>query len=282
MGMDAICPNCGHAERSANHRGARLGNCPNCGTPMRAHTAGQAKGRYICPVNGGVIILGLRYTVQLTGPKRLEFVPGWDDNRREPDPDRPGWLRPVRYHRTEPTGREQEQLDRAAGRVFGPGCVLNGGFAPHEPGDRYHGKAGVFLLPAPDADPATWFVNEPVKYKKCAACPKRVVASDKTRIDREWAPARESYWQGSGRGMRRVEIKPGPHPAGTYACPDCRPPASHGAGQPEQTPARADASRSSRPTSGPARHRARRRAAGQRCADHHKRPARPGGLHRDP
>jgi hypothetical protein len=129
---------------------------------MRAHTAGRAKGRYICPINGGVVILGLGYTVQLTEPKRLEFVPGWDDDRREPDPDRPGWLRPVRYHRTEPTGWEQEQLDGADGRVFGPGCVISHDYAPYGPGSAYHGKAGVFLLPASDADPAAWFVNQPL------------------------------------------------------------------------------------------------------------------------
>lgn len=245
MGMNAICPSCGHGERSDNHRGSRLGTCPQCGTPMRAHTAGRAKGRYICPVNGGVSTHGLGHTVQLTEPMRLEFVPGWDDDRREPDPDRPGWLRPVTYHRTEPTSREQEQLDRAAGRVFGPGCVLSGGFAQPEPGDRYHGKAGVFLLPARDADPAAWFVNEPVRYKKCAACPKRVVASDKTRIDHEWVPARENYW----RGHRSVNVSRGPHPAGTYACPNCRPPASRGADQPEEAAANAaGAARQDAPT----------------------------------
>jgi superfamily II DNA or RNA helicase/tetratricopeptide (TPR) repeat protein len=187
---------------------------------MRAHTAGQAKGRYICPIDGGVVTLGLAYTVQLTEAKRLEFVPGWDDDQREPDPDRPGWLRPVRYHRAEPTDREQERLARAGGRVFGPGCVIGRDFTPYEPSDRYHGKAGVFLVPAPDADPATWFVNEPVTYKKCAACPKRIVASDTTRVDRDWVPARATYW----RGGREVEVSPGPHPAGSYACPDCRPP----------------------------------------------------------
>src|SRR5487761_1205828 len=114
MGMNAICPSCGHADRSSNRRGSQLGACPQCGTPMRAHTAGRAKGRYICPVNGGVITLGLRYIAQPTEPKRLAFVPGWDDDRREPDPDRPGWLRPVRYHRTQPDRTEQDQLDRAA------------------------------------------------------------------------------------------------------------------------------------------------------------------------
>jgi hypothetical protein len=190
---------------------------------MRAHTAGQAKGRYICPIAGGVFTHGLGGSVQLTEPMRLVFVPGWDDDRYEPDPDRPGWNRRITYHRNTPRSSEQDELDRAGGRVFGPGCVASGGYQQPPPGDQWHGRAGVYLVPAPGADPATWFVNEPVTYKKCAACPKRVVASDKTRIDHEWAPARESYWAGSGWSMRQVEINPGPHPAGTYACPDCRP-----------------------------------------------------------
>lgn len=69
--MDAICPDCGHAERSDNRRGARLGNCPHCGTPMRAHT-------------------GLRYTVQLTEPKQPSPEPGrhhrQDASGGEPQP----------------------------------------------------------------------------------------------------------------------------------------------------------------------------------------------------
>jgi Bifunctional DNA primase/polymerase, N-terminal/SNF2-related domain len=229
MGMSVICPDCGHSERSSTRRGARIGPCPECGTQMRAHTAGKAKGRYICPIAGGVHTHGLGNTAQLTEPMRLVFVPGWDDDRYEPDPDRPGWNRRVTYHRDTPRSSEQDRLDRAAGRVFGPGCVISGGYQQPAPGDQWHGRAGVYLVPAPDADPATWFVNEPVTYKKCAACPTRVVASDKTRMDHEWVPARESGWW-----MRRAEISPGPHPAGTYTCPDCRPPATSPAPQYEQ------------------------------------------------
>ena len=193
---------------------------------MRAHTTGKAKGRYICPIAGGVHTHGLGRTVQLTEPMRLVFAPGWDDDRYEPDPDRPGWNRAVTYHRDTPGRYEQDKLDRAAGRVFGPGCVISAGYQPPPPGDRWHGRAGVYLVPAAGADPATWFVDSPVTYKKCSACPKRVIAGDKTRMEREWVPARESYWQGSGGRMRQVEISPGPHPAGTYACPDCRPAAA--------------------------------------------------------
>jgi hypothetical protein len=132
---------------------------------MRAHTAGKAKGRYICPIAGGVFTRGLGYSVELAEPMRLVFQPGWDNNRYEPDPDRPGWNRPVTYQRAEPDASEQGYLDRAAGRVFGPGCVISRGFSPPPADDGRHGRAGVYLVPAPEADPATWFVNQPVTYK---------------------------------------------------------------------------------------------------------------------
>jgi hypothetical protein len=118
-----------------------------------------------------------------------------------------------------------------------------------------HGRAGVYLVAVPAADPATWFVNEPVTYKKCAACPKRVVASDQTCMDREWVPARESYWAGSGWGMRRVEISPGPHAAGTYACPDCRPEGT-GPARRKEEPAGQTATTPAIPPDGPVAHAA--------------------------
>jgi predicted RNA-binding Zn-ribbon protein involved in translation (DUF1610 family) len=90
MGMTAVCPSCGYAEPSSNRRGARLGSCPQCGTPMRAHTAGKAKGRYICPIAGGVFTRGLGGSMELTEPMRLVFQRGWDNNQYEPDPDRAG------------------------------------------------------------------------------------------------------------------------------------------------------------------------------------------------
>jgi hypothetical protein len=223
MGMTAVCPSCGHAEPSSNRRGARLGPCPRCGTPLRAHTAGKAKGRYMCPVAGGVFTHGLGRSVELAEPMRLVFQPGWDNDRSGEDPERPGWNQPVTYHRSEPDAIEQEYLDRAGGRVFGPCCVISRDFTPPRPGDHSHGRAGVYLVPAADADPAAWFVNQPVTYKKCAACPAKVIASDENRMDRDWVPARQSYWRGSGWRLRRVEIGQGPHPVGSYACRDCRP-----------------------------------------------------------
>ncbi len=219
MGMTATCAGCGHAESSDNHRGGRLGTCPECGGQMRAHTAGKSRGRYRCPVSGWVFTFGMRYSVQLGQPMRLMFVPGWDDDRREPGPERPGWLRPVRYQRTEPTASEQEYLERAGGLALGPGCAVERDFAQPGRDDYHYGHAGVYLVPAVDADPATWFVNEPLAYKKCAACPKKVVASDATRMPEPWKPRRDAHWKGS----RKIPVSPGPHLAGSYACPDCDP-----------------------------------------------------------
>src|SRR5262249_781570 len=92
----------------------------------------------------------------------------------------------------------------------------SGGFQQPAPGDQWHGRAGVYLVPAPDADPATWLVNEPVTYKKCAACPKRVVASDKTRIDHQWVPARHTFLY-PRQGEPRPRPPPPPPPAATAA-----------------------------------------------------------------
>jgi predicted RNA-binding Zn-ribbon protein involved in translation (DUF1610 family) len=219
MGMTATCAGCGREQASDNRRGGRLGTCPECGGQMRAHTAGKARGRYRCPVSGWVFTLGMRYSVRLGQPMRLVFVPGWDTTDREPDPDRPGWLRPVRRHRAEPDRQELEYLERAGHLVLGPGCAVERPFAQPGPDDYFHGHAGVYLLPAPDADPATWFVNEPLTYKKCAACPKKVVASGAARMPGEWKPRRDAYWKHG----RNQPVSPGPHPAGSYACPDCDP-----------------------------------------------------------
>ena len=226
MGMTAVCSgDCGYRARSDSHRGSRLGNCPQCGAPMRGWTAGQAKGRYVCPIGGWVITHGLRRTVELDQPMRLEFIPGWDTSGPyEPDPDRPGWMRPVKRHRAEPDDREREYLDRAAGRVFGPGCVISSGFLPRSPDSRLAGEAGVCLLPAPDADPAAWFVNEPLKYKKCAACSSWVAVTEQTMMPGPWTPRRRYYSTGrNGRSRTTADTSPGPHPAGTVACRDCDP-----------------------------------------------------------
>jgi hypothetical protein len=204
MGMSVKCPGCGYTASGDNHRGARIGNCPECGTQLQGRTAGLAKGRYICPVSGGVITLGLR-GIQLDQPHVLEWVPGtaaWGGYQPEPRHD-----------------FEKEILSNALGKVFGPGCVISDWFQPGREGP------GLRLIPVPleDANPETWITNEPVSYKKCAACSARVVAGENSRMDHEWTPARDWYWAGrNNRSRHTVDTDKGPHPAGTYACPACR------------------------------------------------------------
>lgn len=213
MGMTAVCSGgCGYSARSDSHRGARLGNCPQCGKPMRAHTAGRAKGRYICPISGNVVTLGLSSVVQLDQPMRLAFHPGVAPpyGRQIDDPSELG-----QYTRA--------SWERAKDLVLGPGCVVGYAYQLPKPGEYGYGLADIYLTPAPDSDPATWFVNEPVKYKKCAACPSRVVVSDETRMPEPWSPRRSWYWVRYGRRAETADTNPGPHPAGTFACGQCDP-----------------------------------------------------------
>ncbi len=211
MGMDAKCPQCGHSTAADTHRGARLGPCPECGAQLQGWTAGKARGRYRCPITGKVVTLGLRAAVQLTGPMRLAFQPGtdWTGKKQVTDPSQLSEYR-------------QADWERAAGRVFGPGCVVMSAFSLPQPGEYGYGEACLYLAPAADAGPAEWYVNQPVTYRKCAACSARVVADDASRMDREWTPARSWYWAAHGRRARTADTDPGPHPPGTYACPGCR------------------------------------------------------------
>ena len=158
---------------------------------MQGATAGNAKGRYICPISGKLVTLGLG-GVQLDLPMRLIATGAIDQ-----------------FMRT-----ERKYLERAEGKVFGPGCVVDECLPP---GGRFH-PWKVVLIPATDADPATWIVNERLQYKKCKGCGAGIVASDETRMDHEWTPKRAWY---SRRGVTR-DTAPGPHPAGTYACKECR------------------------------------------------------------
>ncbi len=95
--MTAECPHRGHSAASDHDRGGKLGSCPQCGTQMQAHAAGQAKGRRLCLVSGRVVTFGMGYAVQLKQPTRLELVAGRDTdcNNRELRPARPGPFRPA-------------------------------------------------------------------------------------------------------------------------------------------------------------------------------------------
>ncbi|MGW3308102.1 hypothetical protein ACWDG9_16130 [Streptomyces sp. NPDC001073] len=132
----------------SNHR------CPTCSTPLTGVTAGRAKGRYLCPIDNCIVTLGLT-GVQLDGPHRLVFQPG-----RLPDG-------PPGDARSEPDSREQQKLDRVAGCVLGTGSVVDRGY---DPTCSYTDFAGLRLELAVNADPVNLIVNEPVSYRRCAAC----------------------------------------------------------------------------------------------------------------
>ena len=200
MGMMALCSGgCGYKAPSDSHRGGRLGNCPQCGAPMRGHTAGRAKGRYVCPISGSLVTLGLG-GVQLARAMRIA-VENPDDPQRNLGP----W--------------EWDYLARANGLVFGPGCVVTGDVDPGRPNPR--GWTRTILVPVPDADPATWFVNERLVYKKCRGCGAQVIANDDANLmATEWVPKRTRYTGNGWTGTRPVDM--GPHKAGTYGCRACR------------------------------------------------------------
>jgi hypothetical protein len=78
----------------------------------------------------------------------------------------------------------------------------------------------VALVPAGLAgNPDSWVVNDKLTYRKCAACPAKVVASDATRMPGPWTPRRAAY----RKHGRNNPVSPGPHPAASYACRDCDP-----------------------------------------------------------
>jgi hypothetical protein len=225
MGMTAVCSaGCGYSAPSDSHRGGQLGGCPQCGQPMQGWTAGQAKGRYLCPLTGRVVTLGLSYTTQITGPMRACFVAGFDLDHQNtvPDPDNPRRMRPAWRWRDEPDHLEQQFLTAAAGRVFGPGAVFARDFT-RGARLRRDDRADVYLLPAPGTDPAGWFVNQPLKYRKCAGCSRRVPVTEQTLTTGPWTPRRTCYYPGRGWNTARKPVNPGPHPAGTVACDDCDP-----------------------------------------------------------
>lgn len=93
-----------------------------------------------------------------------------------------------------------EKLDPARGSPFTP-------------------RAG--MVPAADpGDPSAWGVNEKLAYRQCAGCGSKVIADDRSRMNREWTPARTFYRRRGRHGT--YDNAPGPHAPGIYACTECR------------------------------------------------------------
>jgi hypothetical protein len=113
--------------------------------PARRTPASRARGLFLCPVTGYVVRLGTPFAVRLDGPCRLAWQPSstgiWNVTR--PDP------------------AGAQALARVGDRVLGPGCVIAAGLV--HIGAPEHGGGGLYLDPAPDADPAGWLINEPLQ-----------------------------------------------------------------------------------------------------------------------
>lgn len=230
--MNGTCPDCQRNVNVRVRRGDKISNhaCPDCETPLQGTTTGKSRGRYLCPITGSAYTLG-QTAVELDGPYRLVFQPGPDLAYSLPgEGDGRGGRRYA--WRAEPTGIEQEYLDRAGGLILGTGCVVSALFDPHQHEgkdtawqEQQRDRAGVRLVPVVDpGDPAGWVVNEKLTYRKCAACGSRLPDLPENRIQHEWTPAHLHVWRGRGRrGRYQEEVNQGPHPAGSLACSRCLP-----------------------------------------------------------
>ncbi len=205
--MNGRCGKCGKNVVVSVRRGDKISNhcCPDCGTPLEGATAGQAQGRYVCPIAGCVVTLGLT-GVRLEAPMLLVFRPGLSalgDTRRE-----------------QPTRDESAELARVAGKVLGPGAVVAASYLP----SAGRAVAGLALMPADTpGDPQSWLVNKPAVYKACAACGASTLDHPDHRPAVPWVPARQQRRKGHTRPAVFAPVDQGPHPAGSLACRHCRP-----------------------------------------------------------
>ncbi len=113
--MNGRCPQCKEIRNVRVRRGDKIGNhqCPACGVPLEGVAAGRGRGRYLCPIDAGVVTLG-QTGIQLDRPMRLIWRPGEFG----------------RHYLTEPGEFDARRLQRLAGRVLGPGCVVSSHYAP--------------------------------------------------------------------------------------------------------------------------------------------------------
>jgi len=59
------------------------------------------------------------------------------------------------------------------------------------------------MVPAADpGDPSAWVVNEKLAYRQCAGCGSKVIADDRSRMNREWTPTRQlRHWRAAPAGV---------------------------------------------------------------------------------
>jgi hypothetical protein len=209
--VNGRCPQCKDIHNVRVRRGDKISSheCPTCRVPLQGVAAGRGRGRYLCPIDAGIVTLG-QTGVQLDRPMRLVWQAGEFG----------------RHYLTEPGQFDARRLERVAGGVMGPGCVVADHFAP----DRgrpagWDTQAGLRLVDAEEpGDPANWVVNEPLVYRKCVACDGRAPDLPGRRVPTGWTPRRTEVMRGRSRYNRSwVPVNQGPHPADTLACPDCDP-----------------------------------------------------------
>ncbi|GHI10249.1 hypothetical protein Scel_85700 [Streptomyces cellostaticus] len=85
--MNGRCP-----QRQAIHcvrvrRGDKISNyqCPECRVPLQGVAAGRGRGRYLCPIDAGVVTLG-QTGVELDRPMRLVWRPASSAGTTSPSP----------------------------------------------------------------------------------------------------------------------------------------------------------------------------------------------------
>lgn len=205
--MTGVCGQCGRSFRLASTRGSRIAGqrCPDCGGLLQGRHAGKQRVEYLCPLlapidrrrddrTAGIVTLGIT-GVMLTQPHRVEYVPVAGE-----------W---------ESSAADAKRLD---GLILGTGCTVFQSAISQQP-TRHRPYR---LVPAPDADPLDWVVNEPLRRVKCAACGCGLV-EPVPRPAEPWIPQRIEFYRGHGRRSRRCVPKMGPHPAAKPACLDCYP-----------------------------------------------------------
>jgi hypothetical protein len=173
--------------------------------PLQGRGAGRKRDKYRDVLRGGLFVYADDDGdyMRLTSPMVLAAWEPWEGTP---------WI-------DSPTDYDQRIIRRCEGKVFGPGVVVSR--REVEPSTQY-GRRWPYLVPAPDGfDPATLVAsNGPVKQVKCKGCGD-LLAEPFPRPSVAWEPVRGTHRPSRSRSL--MPTKPGPHKAGTPACPRCYP-----------------------------------------------------------
>uniref|UniRef100_UPI003F4912E4 hypothetical protein n=1 Tax=Nonomuraea sp. CA-251285 TaxID=3240002 RepID=UPI003F4912E4 len=208
--MTGVCPQCGETYSVPSRRGSKVGNysCPTCAVPLQGRGAGKKRHKYRDLLRRGLFVWDGEDPGYVALTAAMALAP-WKD-------DPTSWRGPE----TVPGTYDQEIIDRAGGKVFGPGCVVDP--------EHLDPEQWPYLVPAPapgEYDPAAFVEsNGPVVQVKCKACGD-VLTEPIPRPQEAWTPVRAFFWPPRTRHLSYLQkpTKPGPHKAGTPACPRCYP-----------------------------------------------------------